>query len=85
MSAEKYTNTMISSWRKTNYIEDPEIAYKRIDATKTYKDGGKQSKNSRWNKQSYGPSNHMNKRYYDKGNIVLYQKLEKLPMICALI
>ena len=30
MSAEKYTNTMISSWRKTNYIEDPKIANKRI-------------------------------------------------------
>jgi len=30
MSAKKYTNTMISSWRKTNYIEDPKIANKGI-------------------------------------------------------
>ena len=70
---------MISSWRKTNYIKDPKIAKRRIVWHKDIQNRSKQSKYTVWNKQSHGPSNHMNKRYYDKSNGVFYKNYRSSP------
>ena len=79
MSANKYKNTMISSWRKTNYIEDPKIAKRIVCHKDIQKREASNQKIPIRNKQSHGPSNHMKKRYHDMGKGVFYQNKRSSP------